>query len=71
MPSAALAAAAVSAARVASAPAAAASAALALTGTDPMLVSPIRASATRPWARLASAATPTMPHACAVDADFA
>ena len=58
------------AAALASAPATADSAAVARTGTAPMLVSPILASATWPLARLASAATPTVAHACAVRWNF-
>ncbi len=51
-------------------PAAAGSAAAALTGTEPILVSPILASATVPFERRASAATPTVAHDCAVRWNF-
>ena len=70
MPSSARAAAARRASLLASAPVAAASAAVARTGTGPMLVRPILASATWPFERLASAATPTIAQACAVRWNF-
>ena len=43
---------------------------LARTGTAPMLVSPILASATEPLDRRTSAATPTVAHDCAVRWNF-
>ena len=55
---------------LACAPATAASAARARTGTRPMLVSPILASATCPLERRATAATPTIAHAWAVRWNF-